>query len=98
MNVFNDDLKPGGGELAGIAGCLRPEQIIYAPPKRQPAPRARSARTRPRGEFREVAELARLADAGLLGIDAAVLRTPYTADTALEPLTRALAQIRGELD
>ena len=50
------------------------------------------------GEFREVAELARLVDAGLLGIDVAVLRTPYTADTALEPLTRALAQIRGELD
>ena len=49
-------------------------------------------------EFREVAELARLVDAGLLGIDAAVLRTPYTADTALEPLTRALAQLRGELD
>jgi glyoxylase-like metal-dependent hydrolase (beta-lactamase superfamily II) len=49
-------------------------------------------------EFREVAELARLVDAGLIGIDAAVLRTPYPADTALEPLTRALAQLRGELD
>ena len=49
-------------------------------------------------EFREVAELARLVDHGLLGIDAAVLRTPYPADTALEPLTRALAQLRGELD
>jgi hypothetical protein len=31
-------------------------------------------------------------------IDAAVLRTPYPADTAREPLERALAQLRGELD
>ena len=46
-------------------------------------------------EFREVAELAKLVDKGLLGIDAAVLRTPYPADTALEPLTRALAQLAG---
>jgi glyoxylase-like metal-dependent hydrolase (beta-lactamase superfamily II) len=49
-------------------------------------------------EFREIAELARLVHRGVLGIDAAVLRTPYPADTALEPLTRALAQLRGELD
>ena len=40
----------------------------------------------------------RLVDAGVIGIDAAVLRTPYPADAALEPLTRALAQLRGELD
>jgi glyoxylase-like metal-dependent hydrolase (beta-lactamase superfamily II) len=58
----------------------------------------RAFAVRQMAEFREVAELARLVDAGLLGIDAAVLRTPYPADTALEPLTRALAQIRGELD
>jgi glyoxylase-like metal-dependent hydrolase (beta-lactamase superfamily II) len=50
------------------------------------------------GEFREIAELARLVDAGVLGIDAAVVRTPYPADAALEPLTRAMAQLRGELD
>jgi hypothetical protein len=49
-------------------------------------------------EFRSVAELARLVHRGVIGIDAAVLRTPYPADTALEPLTRALAQLRGELD
>ena len=49
-------------------------------------------------EFRTVAELARLVNRGVIGIDAAVLRTPYPADTALEPLTRALAQLRGELD
>ena len=49
-------------------------------------------------EFRAVAELARLVNDGMLDLDAAVLRTPYPADTALEPLTRALAQLRGELD
>jgi glyoxylase-like metal-dependent hydrolase (beta-lactamase superfamily II) len=48
-------------------------------------------------EFRAVAELARLVHRGVLGIDAAVLRTPYPADTALAPLTRALAQLRGEI-
>lgn len=49
-------------------------------------------------EFRAVAELARLVHDGRLELDAAVLRTPYPADTALEPLNRALAQLRGELD
>jgi glyoxylase-like metal-dependent hydrolase (beta-lactamase superfamily II) len=49
-------------------------------------------------EFRTIAELAKLVHRGVIGIDAAVLRTPYPADTALEPLTRALAQLRGELD
>jgi glyoxylase-like metal-dependent hydrolase (beta-lactamase superfamily II) len=49
-------------------------------------------------EFRTVAELARLVHRGVIGIDDAVLRTPYPADTALEPLTRALAQLRGDLD
>ena len=48
--------------------------------------------------FREVAELARLVDAGVIGIDAAIVRTPYPADAAMEPLTRAMAQLRGELD
>ena len=33
-----------------------------------------------------------------LELDAAVLRTPYPADAAREPLERALAQLRGELD
>lgn len=49
-------------------------------------------------EFREIAELARLVDAGVMGIDVAVTRTPYPADAAMEPLTRAMAQLRGELD
>jgi glyoxylase-like metal-dependent hydrolase (beta-lactamase superfamily II) len=49
-------------------------------------------------QFREIEKLARLVDAGLMGIDAAVLRTLYPADTAMQPLTRALAQLRGELD
>ena len=58
----------------------------------------RSFAVRQMTEFRTVAELARLVHRGVIGIDAAVLRTPYPADTALEPLTRALAQLRGELD
>jgi glyoxylase-like metal-dependent hydrolase (beta-lactamase superfamily II) len=58
----------------------------------------RSFAVRQMTEFRTVAELARLVNRGVIGIDAAVLRTPYPADTALEPLTRALAQLRGELD
>ncbi len=49
-------------------------------------------------EFRTVAELGKLVHDGVLDLDAAVLRTPYPADTALEPLTRAIAQLRGELD
>jgi glyoxylase-like metal-dependent hydrolase (beta-lactamase superfamily II) len=49
-------------------------------------------------EFRAIAELASLVHQGTLDLDAAVLRTPYPADTAREPLTRALAQLRGELD
>jgi glyoxylase-like metal-dependent hydrolase (beta-lactamase superfamily II) len=49
-------------------------------------------------EFRAIAELATLVHQGLIGIDDAVLRTPFPADAAREPLERALAQIRGELD
>jgi glyoxylase-like metal-dependent hydrolase (beta-lactamase superfamily II) len=49
-------------------------------------------------EFRTVAELATLVHDGKLDLDAAVLRTAYPADAAREPLTRALAQVRGELD
>jgi glyoxylase-like metal-dependent hydrolase (beta-lactamase superfamily II) len=49
-------------------------------------------------EFRAIAELAGLVHQGTLSLDDAVLRTPYPADAAREPLTRALAQLRGELD
>jgi glyoxylase-like metal-dependent hydrolase (beta-lactamase superfamily II) len=49
-------------------------------------------------EFRAVAELAGLVNDGRLDLDAAVLRTPYPADAAREPLERAVAQLRGELD
>jgi glyoxylase-like metal-dependent hydrolase (beta-lactamase superfamily II) len=49
-------------------------------------------------EFRAIAELATLVQRGVLGLDDAVLRTPYPADTAREPLERALVQLRGELD
>ena len=49
-------------------------------------------------QFRDVAELASLVHLGVVAIDDAVLRTPYPADAAREPLERALAQLRGELD
>ena len=49
-------------------------------------------------EFRTIAELAGLVYEGVLGLDDAVLRTPYPADAARAPLTRALSQLRGELD
>ncbi|HEX5824626.1 MAG TPA: MBL fold metallo-hydrolase [Candidatus Limnocylindrales bacterium] len=49
-------------------------------------------------ELRTIAELATLVDRGVLGIDEAVLRTPYPAVEAREPLDRALWQLRGELD
>ena len=49
-------------------------------------------------EFRTIAELATMVHQGTIDLDAAVLRTPYPADAAREPLERALAQLRGELD
>jgi glyoxylase-like metal-dependent hydrolase (beta-lactamase superfamily II) len=49
-------------------------------------------------EIRTIAELATLVHEGTLGMDDAVLRTRYPADTAREPLERAVAQLRGELD
>jgi len=58
----------------------------------------RSFAVRQMTEFRTVAELATLVHHGTLDLDLAVLRTPYPADEAREPLTRALAQLRGELD
>jgi glyoxylase-like metal-dependent hydrolase (beta-lactamase superfamily II) len=49
-------------------------------------------------EFRTIAELATLVHHGNLDLNAAILRTPYPADAAREPLERALSQLRGELD
>ena len=49
-------------------------------------------------EFRAIAELATLVHQGVIDLDSAVLRTPYPADAAREPLERALSQLRGELD
>jgi glyoxylase-like metal-dependent hydrolase (beta-lactamase superfamily II) len=49
-------------------------------------------------ELRTIAELASLVNQGVLAIDDAVVRTPYPADAARQPLERALAQLAGELD
>ncbi|MEA2520300.1 MAG: hypothetical protein QOF49_2380 [Chloroflexota bacterium] len=47
--------------------------------------------------FRAIADLATLVHEGTLELDAAVLRTPFPADAARQPLERALVQLRGEL-
>src|SRR5213592_4722074 len=49
-------------------------------------------------EIRTIAELATLVHEGRLPMSEAVVRTPYPADTSTEPLERALAQLRGQLD
>lgn len=49
-------------------------------------------------ELRTIAELATLVHEGHLELGEALLRTPYPADAAREPLERALVQLRGELD
>jgi hypothetical protein len=49
-------------------------------------------------ELRTIAELATLVHQGVIDLDAAVLRTPYPADAAREPLTRALAQLADKLE
>jgi glyoxylase-like metal-dependent hydrolase (beta-lactamase superfamily II) len=48
--------------------------------------------------FREIAALALKVQAEELDFEAALERAPWAANSAREPLTRALAQLRGELD
>ena len=50
------------------------------------------------GEFRAIESLARRVDAGELDIEAAIKASPYSPETSRDPLERALAQLRGELD
>jgi glyoxylase-like metal-dependent hydrolase (beta-lactamase superfamily II) len=48
--------------------------------------------------FREVAALAERVHAGEIDLETAVAAAPYPAAAAREPLARALAQLRGDLD
>jgi len=48
--------------------------------------------------FRSIAALARQVAASELDLEVAVVAAPYPADAAREPLERAIAQLRGELD
>ena len=48
--------------------------------------------------FRSIAALARQVAAGELDLEAAIAAAPYPPDAAREPLERAIAQVRGELD
>ena len=50
------------------------------------------------GEFRSVVALARRVHAGELDLEAAISASPYAAETSRDPLERALAQLRGDLD
>jgi glyoxylase-like metal-dependent hydrolase (beta-lactamase superfamily II) len=49
-------------------------------------------------EVRAIAALATRVHAGSLDLDAAVAAAPYPPEDAVEPLERALAQLRGELE
>ena len=49
-------------------------------------------------EFESVAAVARRHHAGEVGRDEALASIPYPSEKAAEPLDRALAQLRGELD
>lgn len=49
-------------------------------------------------DFRAVASLAARVRDGALDLEAAIAQAPYPAAAAREPLERALAQLRGELD
>ena len=48
--------------------------------------------------FRSIAALARQVAAGELDLEVAMAAAPYPSDAAREPLERAIAQVRGELD
>ena len=61
-------------------------------------PAGRDFAVRQAAEFEANAALARRVHAGELDVDAAIAASPYPADAAREPLERALAQLRGELD
>ncbi|MDQ1323790.1 MAG: hypothetical protein QG587_1125 [Chloroflexota bacterium] len=50
------------------------------------------------GQFRAIAALASRLHAGDLDIEGAMAEAPYPAGAAREPIERALAQLRGELD
>jgi glyoxylase-like metal-dependent hydrolase (beta-lactamase superfamily II) len=49
-------------------------------------------------QFRAIASLATRVQAGELDVEAAVAAAPYPVEAAREPIERALAQLRGELD
>ena len=69
---------------------------VVVPGHGDPARRA-FAEDQVRG-FRAVAALAARVRAGEMDLEAAIAAAPYPAAAAREPLERALAQLRGELD
>jgi len=81
---------------ATAAALARLASGVVSPGHGEPADRAFADRQT--AEFEANAALARRIAAGELDIDAAIAASPYRADAAREPLERALAQLRGELD
>jgi len=69
---------------------------VVAPGHGEPADRVFADRQT--AEFEANAALARRIEAGELDVEAAIAASPYPDDAAREPLERALAQLRGELD
>ena len=49
-------------------------------------------------EVRAIADLGRSVAAGALSLDEAISRSPYKPKASREPIERAAAQARGELD
>jgi len=59
---------------------------------------ARAFLERSLDELRALADLARLVHVGEIGLEEACRRSPYPVRDSREPIERALAQLRGELD
>lgn len=78
-----------------LVGLLGPSAVVL-PGHGDPGDRAFAERQLE--ELRAIAALARRIEAGELDLEAAVAAAPYPAAAAREPLERALAQLRGELD
>ncbi len=81
--------------VEGILGLVR-ERTVVVPGHGDPA--GREFVESSLAALRAVAGLAGRIDAGELSIDEAVGIAPYPVEAAREPLERALAQLRGELD
>lgn len=77
-----------------LAGLVGPATVVV--PGHGDAA-GRSFAQRQAREFDSIVALARQVDAGDLDLEAAVAASPYSPGESVEPLERAIAQLRGEL-